>query len=216
MEKYFSASLLSVVLWASNSLAHGAVLVETGSPATSQNGAISVLGGSGSYGMTQSVALGFSLANASSISSVQGYIWSWVTPGNFTLALYSDANGLPSTELYSSQVNVPAMALDWYGVSDVNWNVSAGNYWASFEVRSGQSFYGALEFPAPIKLPAAVKNDYYTGWTNIGVGGGGGLIVLGDTIAPVPEPETYVMLLAGLGLIGGIKNYRKAKQANGW
>jgi hypothetical protein len=32
-------------------------------------------------------------------------------------------------------------------------------------------------------------------------------------IAPVPEPETYGMLLAGLGLIGVVARRRKAKQA---
>ena len=31
-------------------------------------------------------------------------------------------------------------------------------------------------------------------------------------IAPVPEPETYAMLLAGLGLMGGIARRRKSKQ----
>jgi hypothetical protein len=35
----------------------------------------------------------------------------------------------------------------------------------------------------------------------------------GDVLAPVPEPETYAMLLAGLGLIGAIAFRRKAKQA---
>jgi hypothetical protein len=33
-------------------------------------------------------------------------------------------------------------------------------------------------------------------------------------ISPVPEPETYAMLLAGLGLMGGIARRRKQKLAN--
>jgi hypothetical protein len=33
------------------------------------------------------------------------------------------------------------------------------------------------------------------------------------SIAAVPEPETYAMLLVGLGLIGGIARHRKSKQA---
>jgi hypothetical protein len=35
----------------------------------------------------------------------------------------------------------------------------------------------------------------------------------GGTIAAVPEPETYAMLLAGLGLMGAIAKRRKIKQA---
>lgn len=33
-----------------------------------------------------------------------------------------------------------------------------------------------------------------------------------SAIAPVPEPETYAMMLAGLGLLGGAAKRRKAKQ----
>lgn len=32
------------------------------------------------------------------------------------------------------------------------------------------------------------------------------------TVAAVPEPETYAMLLAGLGLIGVMERWRKARQ----
>jgi hypothetical protein len=32
-------------------------------------------------------------------------------------------------------------------------------------------------------------------------------------VTAVPEPETYALMLAGLGLIGGIARRRKAKQA---
>ena len=35
-----------------------------------------------------------------------------------------------------------------------------------------------------------------------------------DTVSPVPEPETYAMLLAGLGLMGGVARRRKQKLAN--
>lgn len=35
----------------------------------------------------------------------------------------------------------------------------------------------------------------------------------GNPTSPVPEPETYAMMLAGLGLMGAIARRRKAKQA---
>jgi hypothetical protein len=34
----------------------------------------------------------------------------------------------------------------------------------------------------------------------------------GDVLAPVPEPETYAMMLAGLGVVAAIARRRKAKQ----
>jgi len=47
--------------------------------------------------------------------------------------------------------------------------------------------------------------------TDNSVGAANGLVV--TTVAAVPEPETYAMLLAGLGLIGAAVKRRKAKQA---
>ena len=35
----------------------------------------------------------------------------------------------------------------------------------------------------------------------------------GDVMAAVPEPETYMMLLLGLGAVGAVARRRKAKQA---
>jgi hypothetical protein len=44
-------------------------------------------------------------------------------------------------------------------------------------------------------------------------GGGDQMWLTSVTPVPVPEPESYVMLLAGLGLIGGIARRRRAMQA---
>jgi hypothetical protein len=38
-------------------------------------------------------------------------------------------------------------------------------------------------------------------------------ILVRDTIALVPEPETYAMMLAGLGLLGFMARRRKQKEA---
>ena len=38
-----------------------------------------------------------------------------------------------------------------------------------------------------------------------------GLVTIGEIAAPVPEPETYAMILAGLGLLGVITRGRKQK-----
>ncbi len=54
--------------------------------------------------------------------------------------------------------------------------------------------------------------NYYlkvVGETN---GSQGGLYSLGITVTPVPEPESYAMLLAGLGVMGAIAVRRKSKK----
>ncbi len=200
-------------------------IIDTGSPATTENGAVSVCGGftpgSFGYGCTQSVALKFSLANSYDITSVQGYLWSGqsylaATPpdGTLTIAIYHDANGFPGQDLYNGQVTIPGQLVTppggtLMGVQDTKWLLSAGNYWASFEVRSGQSFYGALPFPAPIKLPADVNNPYFGTWTNSGGGAGGGLVITGDLVAPVPTPSSYALMLSGLGVLGVMARKQK-------
>jgi hypothetical protein len=70
--------------------------------------------------------------------------------------------------------------------------------------------------------------DFNTGWTELDAGsytfsyfgtakkGSVAGLTLSSSIAPlapVPEPETYAMLLAGLGLMGAIAKRRKDKQA---
>jgi hypothetical protein len=42
--------------------------------------------------------------------------------------------------------------------------------------------------------------------------GSGGSGWIGATVAPIPEPETYAMLLAGLGLLGFFARRRKERQ----
>jgi hypothetical protein len=61
-------------------------------------------------------------------------------------------------------------------------------------------------------------NDGYQGIANAGpLGLGGELYAVavrtGDVAAPVPEPETYAMMLAGLGLVGTMARRRTSKSA---
>lgn len=57
-------------------------------------------------------------------------------------------------------------------------------------------------------LPAA--GDYHVDITGTATGLAGGSYAVTLSAAPVPEPETYAMLLAGLGVMGAIARRRKA------
>ncbi|WP_229207456.1 MULTISPECIES: PEP-CTERM sorting domain-containing protein [unclassified Duganella] len=46
------------------------------------------------------------------------------------------------------------------------------------------------------------SSDHYTGGPHLGSAYAPGFQGLNETILPIPEPETYAMLLAGLGILG--------------
>ena len=209
--KMFYKLTLVIALSIASLSANANIIIDTGSPALTQNGAISVCGkcGGPTTSSGQSVALQFSVSDYYDITSIQGFLWQQAT-GTLTLALYDNVNETPGSQIYSSSFQATDIASaqsgwrgSWAGVSGINWTVSPGKYWAAFEVRNGQTYEGALEFPAPIPLPAAVNNSAWGQWTNIGSGGGGGLLVSGNLV-PVPEINTNIMLLIGLGLFGFI------------
>jgi len=51
--------------------------------------------------------------------------------------------------------------------------------------------------------------DYYYEITGMATGSSGGFYSISSTISPVPEPETYALLLAGLGVVGSLYRRRK-------
>lgn len=57
------------------------------------------------------------------------------------------------------------------------------------------------------KIRSITLNDAGIGALNSALGGEFGI---GGSVAPIPEPETYAMLLAGLGLIGWVAYRRKS------
>lgn len=73
-----------------------------------------------------------------------------------------------------------------------------------------QSFSASSGFIAGTnKLTFFVTNLHQNGGNPTGLQ----VNILGSSVTAVPEPETYAMLLAGLGLMGTIARRRKVKQA---
>lgn len=204
---YKLLSITAFLISISNS-SHATVLIDTGSPALTQNGAITVCN-NGTW-CQQSVALRVTFNQNVTIENIES--WLYVSnQGDLTISLYDENNGLPESVVHSTILSVNSFDKGWYQTTPLSWNIDAGNYWTVFEVKNGQSFLGALEFPAPLQLTSAILNDYYTTWTNIETAGGGGLRIIGEVITTVPEPENAAMLMAGLGLLGFA--VRRNKQA---
>lgn len=146
----------------------------------------------------------FVAAAAISISSLGAQAQTFTTKPVEVIASFSD--------VLLGSVNVPALA-----------GVGGGlGYTLSFTFFGADYSLPAVTFTG-IKLGTAtttlgtngtfsftnlVQGLYVLKATGAVVGGGTNWIAAQYTISPVPEPETFAMLLAGLGLIGSIARRR--------
>ncbi|MCP4113292.1 MAG: PEP-CTERM sorting domain-containing protein [Desulfobacteraceae bacterium] len=137
-----------------------------------------------------------------------------------TAVIYTDGGDIPGSELYSALFTVSSIT-DWYGVSDVSWELTSGTYWVAFEVReeaecddiyddpSCYRFIRATESAANPLANYAVNplwNPDYLNSSNTGFS----LRIEGEETSATPEPSTILLLAAGLmGIFSGRKKFRK-------
>ncbi|AEJ01187.1 PEP motif putative anchor domain protein [Nitrosomonas sp. Is79A3] len=202
----------------------GATLIDT---ATVNSGTVSptaylsyVSGGNGATGWADGSTYGITGISAASAMATADHNWLQYDPA---IVVYS------ATAL-SSVLAIPAIDHGWT-------SGNTGEFWESFEFRIfGSDSSGALleeghitnVWAKGVDDSSALKNadDWTTQWSFTGaynyfavvsgdrlVGGfyspGEGEI---DAIAAIPEPETYAMLLAGLGLLGFVAQRRKLQE----
>lgn len=119
-----------------------------------------------------------------------------VTTGNWVTPSFSLVGGATVHRDISPVTN--SQTLTFSLPSDLSAFIGTGNVSASLSAVSNQK----LTAGGNAKLGTDVAVDGYAIVT-----------YTYEAAAPVPEPETYAMLLAGLGLVGGIAAKRKAKKA---
>lgn len=87
-----------------------------------------------------------------------------------------------------------------------------GNVWTSLATNSGMNFAGtwltSLSFSALAPTPQEYKL-VISGGKNAGAAAYGGNL----TVTPIPEPEIYAMMAAGLGLMGFVARRRQRNGA---
>jgi hypothetical protein len=153
----------------------------------------------------------FSVANATTINSIEGYFRTeWFGGGYVQFAVHNTNGNTPSNVLFSASdyyVYGSSSALNWHGVSSLGWSLAAGTYWVS--LTPDRSFYGSMPIGSPAPLSNYAIGDNYNNWVSTGSAPSVGIRVdASPTVATVPEPETYAMFLAGLGLMGGFARRR--------
>jgi hypothetical protein len=203
--KFVLRACLLVLAVAVAPAAHSALILDTGVP-----------GGSGSQSLTTRAAQ-FTLSSTTTIDSIAHWL-SVSTAGTATFAVYGDAAGLPGTQLFAQAASLAmtegGTAPDWRGISGLAWTLPAGTYWASYEVRPGQS----IRFRRPIggvntlpPNPAAREATKFSldisaitdPWQE--AGGSTGWRVSGTVAAAVPEPGTLGLLALGLLAAGAAR-----------
>ena len=65
-----------------------------------------------------------------------------------------------------------------------------------------------------IAYDQAITGPAYITVTGVTDGGNGGIYSGAIAAAPIPEPETYAMLLAGLGLMGAVVRRRSNRKSS--
>lgn len=149
----------------------------------------------------------FFVGSSYTIQNISGYLTAGNNGDTFTIALYSDNNGHVGTELQSTQATF--VADGWNGVTALNWNIGAGNYWVAFEVGASDNLTNdsanlilTTKSPNPA-LATAFKNgptyQVFSGYDY-------GVSVQGTPAVPVPAAAW--LFASGLGLVGVARSRR--------
>lgn len=129
---------------------------------------------------------------------------------NFVIRIFSDLGGIPDTNpIYSFSVGNAVNRID-SGIDDATWNIDIYNYSAA--VPSTTLTAGTTYWLSVVNDTSGHPDDWL--WENSQTSGSSAFRLgegsswnphdaeLAFQISAVPEPETYALLLAGLGLLG--------------
>lgn len=143
---------------------------------------------------------------AASASAAQATVFDWGSHGSVEYGSVFNAPGnfedffafnlTPGASLASTSVsnNIPTITDIIGGTVEL----FQGNYWdATADVLIGSYTFDGTSGSSPYTFASLTSGDYFYRVTGTAAGAAGGFYTISS--APIPEPETYAMLLAGLG-----------------
>lgn len=173
----------------------------------------------------------FEVTDPTRITGLEG--WFTSIPGQVTANVIKDDMGLPGLNIVSQPLDgaivigdlqldtlfsqdflvSSANSPDWYGLTDLDWNLLPGDYWVGF---SFEGYAGGMPTPSdnPVELEAIVSTTVTSipngiivqvdrTPTDLGLG----IRLQGESTNAIPEPAT--MILFGSGLAGAVMRRRK-------
>ncbi len=150
----------------------------------------------------QWLAAQFTTEQDYTITTIQGFI-AKSQGETLHVVIYGDGGNIPNVnqEIHSQQIVLQGQGelRDWYGTSDLDWNLAAGTYWVAYEIREGDTYYGGMYYDAPNPLPkeASVHWEYSDGYSGDGSSGGHGWRIKGVPVADNEPPVAH----AGIDII---------------
>lgn len=196
----FAAATLAVLAFASNSKAQ---IINTGAP-----------GSDGGYvlGYGQGLAAEFSLSGPTTVTALEGWIGDdeepyFATGGTIYINLL--ANDPDSgTNVYSGTMELGNdMAPNWNGVSGLDLNLGAGNYWLEFTSSQANAYMPGW---APQPLPNYAFNEYGGSWSYNSVFDLG-IQVYGTPAVPDAASSAWLCASTALMLLGAERRLRSVR-----
>jgi hypothetical protein len=163
---------------------------------------------------TQSLAISFSSSVGATISEIDAYIGTLTliasTTHSVTLGIMANSAGAPSGTFIDSSV-VSLSSTSPIVLGSLDWKISAGTtYWLAAVATSGTF---AIWNAGPDIAPVAVTHTISGGKWTTQDGGDAPAASITASVASVPEPSTWAMMLLGFAGVSFMAYRRKSKPA---
>ena len=221
-KRFFAVPMLVLGLLASS--AHAAVVLDSYGPNNFLTYAVDSGTNSDGTHYEQSHAVRFTLTAETKITSIQTAIDNASGLGKVTLGIMAsvkqDSSGLPIPEdfeqlpsgklLYSSDLTG---VLSGATLSNLSWTLGAGTYWLTGSAVNTEATWTTGNIG---NYALSTEAGVWTGGTETFVSPAAlinGSVLAGGPqagVTPVPEPETYALMLAGVALVSAMARRKRA------